>query len=145
MPTSTDIATRIAAQVTTSGAVSNVERGRHDAWPEDKTPCARVYLGQTEITPATLSSPRRFFNHIDIIIEVFVRETTTTLVDDALETALATITDQLEGDRTIDGNADAVDLIPISIEREFNGTDGLRPMGLGTMTWRAAYYTQETA
>lgn len=147
MPVSTQMAARVAANIVTSGAVSSrVDRGRHDAWPDSKAiPCARVYLGDTEIEAQTLTSPRTFSNLVEIKVEIYVRETKTAIVDDLLETAIETINDTMEGDRTLNTLADWMDAIPTAVEREYNGTDGARAMGRATLTYQAAYTTAETA
>ena len=126
-----------------SGAVgSRCDTGRHDPWPVDDLPAARVYFNSEQIDAITLSSPRRFRRNLTAIIEIVLDATGIDLIDDLADTASEAINDELEGDRKL--NNLVKDCIPVGVAFEFSD-NGSRPMARIEMEYNVEYETLETA
>ena len=123
-------------------AAANVDVDRMDDIPTDKLPYARIYTGDTEIERLFKGGTGNFLNQQEVMIELFHKRSSTTPVQEQLDTLVGNLRAQIETDTTLAGTVR--DCVPTKIECETNGAHD-DVYGKATFTCLVTFHTSSGA
>lgn len=106
MSTRTDIRNAIANSLTTQGVVvtANILKGRNNTLASVSFPSCAVYAVHEDIEVRTLAPANRDqYRVLQVVVEYFTAQTSTTLIDDLFDTGSAAVEAAVLSDVTLGG------------------------------------------
>lgn len=145
MPARKDIRDRIVTLVkngTSGPAGSRVYVGRHNVLPTDlSSSVAYVYLLREDVETVTMAISARLQRRAAIFaVDYWAKAATPTAVEEAFDTACASIEALIGADTDLNGYAD--DIVLTSCEYLYDGTEG-EPFGRAALQFRVTYRSHE--
>lgn len=143
MSTRTDIRNTVATKLTTAGVVptANIYRGRNNTIAATSFPACAVYAIQEQIEVKSLAPSNRVqYRQLQLIVDYFTIETSTTIIDDLFDTGSAAVEAAVLADVTLSGYCRDVNLTNVEYTIE---TDEDRRWGCARHTFNVIYLTTD--
>ena len=121
--------------LTTTG--NNVFQTRKYPLSESKLPGIAIYTNSHEFEPLSINPPRTLNNTLDIVIELYVKNTNS---EDVLDTVSEEVEAALYADLELNGLVDNAYQVSMDID---HSADGDQPVTLGKMVYRVNYTSVE--